>query len=161
MHLGLCPRAVDRIRGASRSWPIATAVVRALRETDRSLRRSSFVFSSFPLFLSPRRDAPQEARVALNILTGSKLVVKRIASKETKNPRVPVDGDALVAEVRFQSRSRLARSPLSFFFFPRGSVAASRSALFFAIDRNSRSRRAAFAAHDEILSPESMRLLLN
>lgn len=118
MHLGLCPRAVDRIRGASRSWPIATAVVRALRETDRSLRRSSFVFSSFPLFLSPRRDAPQEARVALNILTGSKLVVKRIASKETKNPRVPVDGDALVAEVRFQSRSRLARSPLSFFFSP-------------------------------------------
>ena len=99
--------------------------------------------------------------MALNILTGSKLVVKRIASKETKNPRVPVDGDALVAEVRFQSRSRLARSPLSFFFFPRGSVAASRSALFFAIDRNSRSRRAAFAAHDEILSPESMRLLLN
>ena len=67
---------------------------------------------------APRRDAPQEARVALNILTGSKLVVKRIASKETKNPRVPVDGDALVAEVRFQSRSRLARSPLSFFFFP-------------------------------------------
>lgn len=48
-------------------------------------------------------DAPQEARVALNILTGSKLVVKRIASKETKNPRVPVDGDALVAEVRFQT----------------------------------------------------------
>ena len=98
--------------------------------------------------------------MALNILTGSKLVVKRIASKETKNPRVPVDGDALVAEVRFQSRSRLARSPLSF-FFSRGSVAASISALFFAIDRNSRSRRAAFAAHDEILSPESMRLLLN
>ena len=138
MHLGLCPRAVDRIRGASRSWPIATAVVRALRETDRSLRRSSFVFSSFPLFLSPRRDAPQEARVALNILTGSKLVVKRIASKETKNPRVPVDGDALVAEVRFQSRSRLARSPLSIFFFPHGSVAASRSALFFAIETRAR-----------------------
>ena len=135
MHLGLCPRAVDRIRGASRSWPIATAVVRALRETDRSLRRSSFVFSSFPLFLSSRRDAPQEARVALNILTGSKLVVKRIASKETKNPRVPVDGDALVAEVRFQSRSRLARSPLS---SPRGSVAASRSALFFAIETRAR-----------------------
>ena len=131
MHLGLCPRAVDRIRGASRSWPIATAVVRALRETDRSLRRSSFVFSSFPLFLSPRRDAPQEARVALNILTGSKLVVKRIASKETKNPRVPVDGDALVAEVRFQSRSRNARSPLS---SPHGSVAPSRRAFFFAIE---------------------------
>ena len=68
-------------------------------------------------------DAPQEARVALNILTGSKLVVKRIASKETKNPRVPVDGDALVAEVRFQSRSRNARSPLS---SPHGSVAPSR-----------------------------------
>lgn len=160
MHLGLCPRAVDRIRGASRSWPIATAVVRALRETDRSLRRSSFVFSSFPLFLSPRRDAPQEARVALNILTGSKLVVKRIASKETKNPRVPVDGDALVAEVRFQSRSRLARSPLSFFFFPpRIGRGVEKRPLF--RDRNSRSRRAAFAAHDEILSPESMRLLLN
>ena len=41
--------------------------------------------------------------MALNILTGSKLVVKRIASKETKKPRVPVDGDALVAEVRFQT----------------------------------------------------------
>ena len=76
-------------------------------------------------------DAPQEARVALNILTGSKLVVKRIASKETKNPRVPVDGDALVAEVRFQSRSRNARSPLS---SPRGSVAPSRRAFFFAIE---------------------------
>ena len=76
--------------------------------------------------------------MALNILTSSKLVVKRIASKETKNPRVPVDGDALVAEVRFQSRSRLARSLLSFFFFPRGSVAASRSALFFAIETRAR-----------------------
>ena len=97
--------------------------------------------------------------MALNILTGSKLVVKRIASKETKNPRVPVDGDALVAEVRFQSRSRLARSPLSFFFPPWIGRGVEKRPLF--RDRNSRSRRAAFAAHDEILSPESMRLLLN
>ena len=95
--------------------------------------------------------------MALNILTGSKLVVKRIASKETKNPRVPVDGDALVAEVRFQSRSRLARIPLS---SPRGSVAAS-FARRFSRSKLDETRRAAFAAHDEILSPESMRLLLN
>ena len=71
---------------------------RKTSSTDHSLRRS---FRASSLFLAPHRCAPQEARVALNILTGSKLVIKRIASKETKNPRVPVDGDALVAEVRF------------------------------------------------------------
>ena len=86
----------------------AIVCARSARLTVRSVARRSSVH----LFLSPRRDAPQEARAALNILTGSKLVVKRIASKETKNPRVPVDGDALVAEVRFQSRSRNAQSPL-------------------------------------------------
>jgi len=105
----------------------AIVCARSARLTVRSVARRSSVH----LFLSPRRDAPQEARAALNILTGSKLVVKRIASKETKNPRVPVDGDALVAEVRFQSRSRNARSPLS---SPRGSVAPSRRAFFFAIE---------------------------
>jgi len=107
---------------------VAIVCARSARLTVRSVARRSSVH----LFLSPRRDAPQEARAALNILTGSKLVVKRIASKETKNPRVPVDGDALVAEVRFQSRSRNAlSSPLS---SPRGSVAPSRRAFFFAIE---------------------------
>ena len=91
-------------------------------------------------------DAPQEARVALNILTGSKLVVKRIASKETKNPRVPVDGDALVAEVRFQTRA-------CFFSVSASARPSPRRAFLFV--------RSAFAANDEILSPESMRLLLN
>jgi hypothetical protein len=60
----------------------------------------------------------QESRVALNILTGSTLVVKRIASKESKNPRGPVDGDALVAEVRFpvfRSRPTADVSRLAFF----------------------------------------------
>ena len=55
--------------------------------------------------------------MALNILTGSKLVVKRIASKETKNPRVPVDGDALVAEVRFRTPRARAEALRGFFFF--------------------------------------------
>ena len=54
--------------------------------------------------------------MALNILTGSKLVVKRIASKETKNPRVPVDGDALVAEVRFRTPRARAEALRGFFF---------------------------------------------
>ena len=54
--------------------------------------------------------------MALNILTGSKLVIKRIASKETKNPRVPVDGDALVAEVRFRRRARDATLSRLFLF---------------------------------------------
>ena len=94
-------------------------------------------------------DAPQEARVALNILTGSKLVVKRIASKETKNPRVPVDGDALVAEVRFQTPRRSE----VFFSVSASARPSPRRAFLFV--------RSAFAANDEILSPESMRLLLN
>ena len=97
-------------------------------------------------------DAPQEARVALNILTGSKLVVKRIASKETKNPRVPVDGDALVAEVRFQTPRALRRSEV-FFSVSASARPSPRRAFLFV--------RSAFAANDEILSPESMRLLLN
>ena len=93
--------------------------------------------------------------MALNILTGSKLVVKRIASKETKNPRVPVDGDALVAEVRFRTpRARAEALRGFFFFFVSASARPStpRAPLFV---------RSAFAANDEILSPESMRLLLN
>jgi hypothetical protein len=76
-------------------------------------------------------DAPQEARVALNILTGSKLVVKRIASKETKNPRVPVDGDALVAEVRFQTPRARAEALRGVFFPFRLRLAPRRAARFF------------------------------
>ena len=64
--------------------------------------------------------------MALNILTGSKLVVKRIASKETKNPRVPVDGDALVAEVRF--RTPRARAEASSHLLPRPRKRKPRSA---------------------------------
>ena len=69
--------------------------------------------------------------MALNILTGSKLVVKRIASKETKNPRVPVDGDALVAEVRFQTPRARAEALQGVFFPFRLRLAPRRAARFF------------------------------
>ena len=135
---------------------VAIVCARSARLTVRSVARRSSVH----LFLSPRRDAPQEARAALNILTGSKLVVKRIASKETKNPRVPVDGDALVAEVRFQVFSRDQETREAPFQAP-ADRSRRRDALSFSRSKLASRRRAAFAAHDEILSPESMRLLLN
>lgn len=69
--------------------------------------------------------------MALNILTGSKLVVKRIASKETKNPRVPVDGDALVAEVRFRTPRARAEALRGFFFSSRLRLAPRRLARLF------------------------------
>ena len=135
----------------------AIVCARSARLTVRSVARRS----SVRLFLSPRRDAPQEARAALNILTGSKLVVKRIASKETKNPRVPVDGDALVAEVRFQVFSRDQETRFQAPFQAPADRSRRRDALSFSRSKLASRRRAAFAAHDEILSPESMRLLLN
>ena len=73
-------------------------------------------------------------------------MVKRIASKDTKNPRVPVDAAALVAEVSARNM-----------FFLRG-ISAREREIFFSSRQDT-----VFppVAHDEILSPDSMRLLLN
>lgn len=82
----------------------------------------------------------------MDILTKTKLVVKRIASRETKQPRIPVTAELLASEVRLGSPPR-APGP----------------------DPGPGSDPARFVppppppsvADDEILSPESMRLLLN
>ena len=42
----------------------------------------------------------------MDILTKSKLVVKRIASGETKQPRIPVTAELLASEVRLDVRQR-------------------------------------------------------
>ena len=42
----------------------------------------------------------------MDILTKSKLVVKRIASGETKQPRIPVTAELLASEVRLGSPPR-------------------------------------------------------
>ena len=39
----------------------------------------------------------------MDILTKTKLVVKRIASRETKQPRIPVTAELLASEVRLGS----------------------------------------------------------
>lgn len=93
----------------------------------------------------PRPDSDvQEARTAMDILTKSKLVVKRIASGETKQPRIPVTAELLASEVRLDLRQRPpAPSP-----GPDWSAHPS-------------PQPPPSVANDEILSPESMRLLLN
>ena len=77
----------------------------------------------------------------MDILTKSKLVVKRIASGETKQPRIPVTAELLASEVRLVLRPA-----------PRAPVPARRA---------SSPPPPSSVADDEILSPESMRLLLN
>ena len=42
----------------------------------------------------------------MDILTKTKLVVKRIASRETKQPRIPVTAELLASEVRLGSPPR-------------------------------------------------------
>ena len=123
---------------ARRREPGPRAVDRLLRKTvgedDSPLALSLFPFDVF------LRRKPRGAEHP----TGSKLVVKRIASKET-NPRVPVDGDALVAEVRFRTHARARGGALEVFFVSLRSPSTSRASF----------RALAFAANDEILSPES------
>ena len=84
----------------------------------------------------------------MDILTKTKLVVKRIASRETKQPRIPVTAELLASEVRLGSPPRAPGAP--------------------GPDPGPGSDPARFdrppppsVADDEILSPESMRLLLN
>ena len=81
----------------------------------------------------------------MDILTKSKLVVKRIASGETKQPRIPVTAELLASEVRLDVRQRP----------PAPSPGPDRSA------HPSSPQPPPSVANDEILSPESMRLLLN
>jgi len=69
------------------------------RLDEAAARRASWADQTETIVTADDTGETDAARVALNILTGSKLVVKRIASKDTKNPRVPVDAAALVAEV--------------------------------------------------------------
>ena len=84
----------------------------------------------------------------MDILTKSKLVVKRIASGETKQPRIPVTAELLASEVRLVLRPA-PRAPGP---GPRAPVPARRA---------SSPPPPSSVADDEILSPESMRLLLN
>jgi hypothetical protein len=94
-------------------------------------------------------------------------VVKRIASKQTKEPRVPLTAELLVGEVTKRGAPRRFRHDFIFHFdsFFSGIVVAflgprARPAalIFF---RRSRPRSPRRLARDDILSPESMRLLLN
>lgn len=92
----------------------------------------------------------QEAETCIKILTNSTLVVKRIVDKTTNQPRVPVTAELIVKEVR-RVAARLLRS-FYFLFF---------SSLARPSVRPSVGDVVASFANDEILSPDSMRLLLN
>jgi hypothetical protein len=52
----------------------------------------------------------------VNVLTRSKLVVKRIASKQTKEPRVPLTAELLVGEVTRRGAPRRFRHDFIFLF---------------------------------------------
>jgi len=94
-----------------------------------------------PRLTEPRvLDSPlaQETTTAVNVLTRSKLVVKRIASKQTKEPRVPLTAELLVGEVTKRGAPRRFRDDFIFLFDPffSGIVVAflgprARPALFF------------------------------
>jgi hypothetical protein len=138
-------------------------------EGGRFFSRRSFRVET-PRLTEPRvLDSPlaQETTTAVNVLTRSKLVVKRIASKQTKEPRVPLTAELLVGEVTKRGAPRRFRDAFIFLFdsFFAGMVVAflgprARPAalLFFRRSRPHAPRR---LARDDILSPESMRLLLN
>jgi hypothetical protein len=62
----------------------------------------------------PDRSIEQEIKIATGILVKTPLVVKRIADKETKQPRLPVTAELLQKEVRAKTGvifSPLSRSP--------------------------------------------------
>ena len=138
-------------------------------EGGRFFSRRSFRVET-PRLTEPRvLDSPlaQETTTAVNVLTRSKLVVKRIASKQTKEPRVPLTAELLVGEVTKRGAPRRFRHDFIFLFdsFFSGIVVAflgpraRPAALHFF--RRSRPRAPRRLARDDILSPESMRLLLN
>ena len=91
--------------------------------TERTGRRGCFVF--FHPLRHPRtppraadddpdRSIEQEIKIATGILVKTPLVVKRIADKETKQPRLPVTAELLQKEVRAKTGfifSPLSRSP--------------------------------------------------
>jgi hypothetical protein len=91
--------------------------------TERTGRRGCFVFFH-PLRHPPTppraadddpdRSIEQEIKIATGILVKTPLVVKRIADKETKQPRLPVTAELLQKEVRAKTGfifSPLSRSP--------------------------------------------------
>eukprot|EP00230_Micromonas_polaris_P003381 CAMPEP_0119207920 /NCGR_PEP_ID=MMETSP1327-20130426/267_1 /TAXON_ID=38833 /ORGANISM="Micromonas pusilla, Strain RCC2306" /LENGTH=193 /DNA_ID=CAMNT_0007204339 /DNA_START=33 /DNA_END=611 /DNA_ORIENTATION=+ len=82
------------------------------RLDEAAARRASWADQTETIVTADDTGETDAARVALNILTGSKLVVKRIASKDTKNPRVPVDAAALVAEILRQRKLQVDRRTL-------------------------------------------------
>lgn len=77
--------------------------------TERTGRRGCFVFfhphrhpPTPPRAADddPDRSIEQEIKIATGILVKTPLVVKRIADKETKQPRLPVTAELLQKEVR-------------------------------------------------------------
>ena len=91
--------------------------------TERTGRRGCFVFfhphrhpPTPPRAADddPDRSIEQEIKIATGILVKTPLVVKRIADKETKQPRLPVTAELLQKEVRAKTGfifSPLSRSP--------------------------------------------------